>query len=143
MRNYLFLPSLLLCVVLSYLPTHGTVEAEDSRSPVLPGQAQMISITDAGIEPLHLTLKKEDGLALFLNDSKDSLITLDLAYEKHATHCASANLTIGDDGVIRSKEPIPPKDFASTCFHDPGSYAFTIYGLKGSPAGVKGSITVE
>ena len=143
MRNYLFLPSLLLCVVLSYLPTYGTVEAEDSGNALIPGQAQMITISDGGIEPLNLILKKEDALALFLNDSKDSLITLDLAYQKHATHCASSNLTIGDNGLIRSKEPIPPKDFASACFNEPGSYPFTIYGLKGSPAGIKGSITVE
>jgi hypothetical protein len=143
MRRLIFLPSLILCVVLAYLPTYGTVEAEDSGAPEIPGQGQMISITDAGVQPLSIAIKKGDGIAFFLNDTKDSLVTLDINYGKLTTHCASSNLSIGDDGIIRSKAPIAPKDFASTCFHDSGSYAFTVYGLKGSPAGVKGSIVIE
>jgi len=143
MQRFIFLPSIILCLVLLYLPTYGTVEAEDSGAPELPGQGRMITVTDGGIQPLSVTIKKGDGIAFFLNDTKDSLLTLDINYGKLTTHCASANLSIGEDGTIRSKAPIAPKDFASTCFHDSGTYAFTIYGLKGSPAGVKGSIVIE
>jgi hypothetical protein len=134
---------LLLCAVLTYLPTYGSVEAEEEGTPLLPGHGQIITVSDTGIQPTKITLKKGDGIAFILNDTKDSLITVDLAYGKHTTHCASSNLKIGEDGVIRSKEPIPPKDFASTCFHDSGSYAFTVYGSKGSPNGIVGTIVVE
>lgn len=143
MRKLLFLPSLLLCAVLVYLPTYGSVEAEEDRASVLPGQGQIITVSDAGVQPKTLTLKKGDGIAFILNDTSDSLITVDLTYGKHTTHCASSNLKIGEDGMIRSKEPIPPKEFASTCFHDSGTYAFTVYGSKGSPAGIVGTIVVE
>lgn len=143
MRKLLVLPSLLLCAVLVYLPTYGSVEAEEDRASVLPGQGQIITVSDAGVQPKTLTLKKGDGIAFILNDTSDSLITVDLTYGKHTTHCASSNLKIGEDGMIRSKEPIPPKEFASTCFHDSGTYAFTVYGSKGSPAGIVGTIVVE
>lgn len=103
----------------------------------------LISINDSGILPQTLEMNKADGLVFFFNDSADSLVTLSLDFGKHASHCATENLRIREDGVISSVLPIAPKDFAGTCFHDPGTYPFTVYGLKKAPQGLKGSIVVR
>lgn len=144
MRSYLFLPSVILATVLCYLPTNGTSLAEQpSTSRVPDSQSQIVRLSDSGVAPLTLRMKKEDKVAFFLNDSSDSLITLDLSFGEHATHCASSNLKINENGVIASTQPIAPKDFASACFHESGTYPFTVYGLRGSPNGIKGSIIIE
>jgi hypothetical protein len=88
-------------------------------------------------------MKRDDSIAFFLNDSTDSLATLEVKFGARAAHCASANMKIGDDGVIRSVRPIGPKDFASTCFHDQGTYEYTVFGLGKDTHGVKGTIVVE
>jgi len=144
MRTYLALPSLILCGVLCYMPTSGLSADEQLPSFTLPeSQNQIIKISDVGLLPKTLEMKKEDGIVFFLNDSTDALITIDLDFGKSATHCSSENLEIGEDGVIRSVRPIAQKDFASACFHDAGTYPFTIYGLKQAPLGLKGAILVK
>jgi len=122
-----------------------TTCAEDLSSSLSPAESynKVITISDAGIEPKVLTMRKEDRIAFFLNNSSESLITLSLSFGKNATHCASENLKIGDDGNVRSTRPIAPKDFATTCFHDPGTYSYTVYGVKNAPKGLQGSIQVR
>lgn len=127
--------SLSLLPQTAYADTPGLTPAES--------QNQVIKVTDKGLEPSVLEMKKEDRIAFILNDSRESLITLSLDFGKHASHCASENLKIQDDGTIQSVKPIVPKDFATTCFHDPGTYPFTVYGIPGSPQGLKGSIVVR
>ena len=144
MKSYFFLPSLLLCGVLLYMPTSGASEGEIPNPEQLPeSQNQIINISDEGLRPAQLTMKKEDSIAFFLNDSNDALVTLAINFGALATHCSSGNLKIGDDGVIRSTKPVAPKDFASTCFHERGTYEYTVFGLSKDPQGVKGSIVVE
>jgi hypothetical protein len=166
MRGYLFLPSVVLCLVLMYMPTTGISEGDgtaepngaeerhnhtdtgsiagEPTSPTIPeSQNQIVKLSDRGIEPSVLHMKKEDSIAFFLNDSTDSLVTLAINFGKLPAHCSSSNMKIGDDGMIRSTRPVGPKDFASTCFHDRGTYNYTVYGLKGDPQGVEGSIVVE
>lgn len=144
MRSYLFLPSAILAGVLLYMPSSGETEVAD-RDPNSPpeSQHQVVSVTDNGIEPTALTMKKEDSIAFLLNNTSDALINVEIDFGKHTTHCASGNLKIGEDGVIRSTKPVPPKDFASVCFHDRGTYNYTVYGLPKGPSGLKGSIVVE
>ena len=144
MRPHLFLPSLILGTVLCFLPTYGTSNAQQgSEETPIKNQSPMVRITDEGLSPSTLRMKKEDNLLFFLNDTTDSLITLSIAFGDHVTHCATSNLKIEGNGTVRSVQPIPPKDFANTCFHDPGTYAFTVFGLKGSPDGVRGSVVIE
>ncbi|MEY4668027.1 MAG: hypothetical protein RL518_726 [Pseudomonadota bacterium] len=88
-------------------------------------------------------MSKNDKMAFFLNDTSDSLLTITVEYKEHSTHCSSGNLKINTDGSIRSTEPIAPKDFASSCFHDRGTYSFTVNGLKNHPLGARGSIIIE
>ena len=94
MRTYLALPSLILCGVLCYMPTSGLSADEQLPSFTLPeSQNQIIKISDVGLLPKTLEMKKEDGIVFFLNDSTDALITIDLDFGKSATHCASENGT--------------------------------------------------
>lgn len=144
MRSQLFLPSITLAVVLCFLPTYDASEAEPSRETIAPeSKNHIITITESGLAPSTLRMGKDDKLAFFLNDSSDSLITIALNYNEHATHCSSGNLKIQDNGTIRSTEPIAPKDFAGSCFHDVGTYPFTVMGLKSRPEGIKGTIIIE
>ncbi len=123
----------------------SSARADEGPSALSPAESnnKIITISDLGIEPKVLTMRKEDRIAFFLNNSSESLITLSLAFGKNATHCASENLKIEEDGNVHSIRPIPPKDFATTCFHDPGTYVYTIFGIKGAPKGVQGSIQVR
>ncbi len=144
MRSYIFLPSLLLCGVLLYMPTSGASEGATPNPDQLPeSQNQIINISEEGLQPAQLKMKKEDSIAFFLNDSNDALVTLAIDFGSLATHCSSGNLKIGEDGVMRSTKPVAPKDFASTCFHERGTYEYTVYGIGKAPEGVKGSIVVE
>lgn len=146
MRATTFLPSAILAAVLLAMPRLGLVADEGTQFPTSTSPEstnEVIKVSEAGLSPATLEMKREDGLVLFLNDSAESLVTLELDFGKHATHCASENLKVGDDGVIRSVAPIAPKDFATTCFHDPGTYSYTIFGLKQAPQGLKGSIIVK
>jgi len=120
-----------------------TVKADEVPLSLPESQNQVIKITDRGLEPRSLEMKKEDRIAFFLNDSTDSLVTLELDFGPHASHCATENLKIHDNGVVRSIKPIAPKDFATTCFHDAGSYSFTVFGVRNSPQGIRGSIVVR
>jgi hypothetical protein len=143
MRSFLFLPSLLLATVLCYLPTYGSSEAEQASSVSARGESRVITITDSGISPSLLKMRIDDSIVFFVNSTEDSLLTLSLKFGPHATHCASSNLSIQGDGEITSTTPIAPKDFANACFHDAGSYTYTIFGLKNAPAGLKGTILVQ
>jgi hypothetical protein len=127
------------------MPTSGISEdpADGVTSAIPESQSQIIKITEKGLEPTSIEMGTEDGVAFFLNDTTDSLVTVDVNANGVKTHCASANMKIGEDGSVRSSAPIAPKDFASTCFHKSGTYEFTVHGLKNNPEGIKGSIIVR
>jgi hypothetical protein len=169
----LFLPSLLLCGVLLYMPTHGISEGAPSSAAALattptpttaesanehtnPHEGRIIKITDSGLEPPELIIEStptqtdttsddtlHNRVVFFLNDTTDSLITLDVDTQGKKAHCASGNLKIQESGGVRSNTPIVPKDFASTCFHNVGSYPFSVLGIKGRTAAVTGVIQVR
>lgn len=146
MRRLLFLPSCLLCGVLFYLPSSSVSENPRQQELAIPPegtQAQMIVVSDGGLEPKNLTISSKERVAFFLNNTRESLITLDIQFGANTTHCASENLRINEDGRVGSIKPVSPKDFATTCFHDPGRYPFTVRGVPASPEGLSGVITVE
>lgn len=119
-------------------------EHHETESSTMPeSKNQTVRLTDKGIEPAQLTMKREDSIVFFLNDSSDALATIAIDFKDHTTHCATTNLKIGEHGVISSTKPMQPKEFASVCFHDAGSYPVTVYGLKQHPQGLSGTINVE
>ena len=69
--------------------------------------------------------------------------TIEIDFKGKRAHCASSNMKFGKDGVLRSSQPIGPKDFAASCFPEKGIYEISAFGVNGSKTPVKGSIVVE
>ncbi|RIL11123.1 MAG: hypothetical protein DCC75_02965 [Proteobacteria bacterium] len=129
------LASALLCAALA---------ADRAASNAPPdSQNRIIKLTDKGLEPQVLKMKKDDYIVFFLNSSKDSLTTLEVDYGEKPTHCTSGNLAVRRTGIVGSTKPFGPRDFVSLCFHDVGTYPLTVYGLTAAPKGITGSILVE
>lgn len=103
----------------------------------------IIKLTDRGIEPAMTHIKGDEGIVFFLNDTPSSDIRLVIDYGAKRTHCGGTNMRISDDGKIASSRMIGPRDFATTCFHDKGSYKFEVFGLKAKPKGIQSTITFE
>lgn len=144
MRALLFLPSCLLCIVLFYLPSPSVSESEHEQiSLAQEVQAKMVVVSEAGLDPRELRINTEERVAFFLNNSHESLMSLDVHFGDNTTHCASENLEIGDNGVVSSIKPVAPKDFATMCFHDSGTYPFTVRGVGRTSGGLQGTIIVE
>ena len=114
-----------------------------SQNLIADSNNRIIKLTDAGLSPKELVMKQSDGIMFFLNASSDSLATLEIDYHGKKTHCASANLEMDPNGVVRSTRPFGPRDFASVCFPDKGRYDLTVYGLRKSPQGIKSTVVVE
>ena len=139
---YLFV-TLLLVASPVQAAKESPVVKPDSVTVVPDSRNQIIKFTDSGIEPSELRMKREDSIAFFLNDSKDSLATVQIEFGDKHTHCASGNLSVIEGGKLTSIRPFGPNDFSTTCFHDPGTYEFTVFGLRPNPKGLKGKIIVE
>jgi len=142
-----------ICLILALLPLLAILpealaekkaaQAPNSAVTVPDSRNQIIRLTDRGVEPAALKMKREDSIVFFVNDTAGSLATLEIDFGKRAMHCGGGNLRAMDDGKIRSVRPFGPNDFASSCFHDTGRYAFTVYGLKANPKGIRSTIDVE
>ncbi len=115
---------------------NSTVEIADSRN-------QIIKLTDSGLVPSSLKIKKEDSIVFFLNDTDSSLTSLAIEFGNKSTHCGGGKLQTGKDGKVSSIRPFGPNDFTSTCFHETGEYPVKVYGLKANPKGIQSVIYVE
>ena len=108
----------------------STAQADDS-APLSVTNNKLIKFTDSGIVPPSLQMKRDDGLVFFLNNTSKSKLLLEIDYAEHHKHCATTNLELGDDGIAKSRRPIPPQDFALVCFPDAGNYELKVSGLPG------------
>ena len=129
MRN-----ALILCIIFTaiFSPARllSTAHADDA-APLGVTNNKLIKFTDSGIVPPSLQMKRDDGLVFFLNNTSKSYLTIEIDYAEHHKHCATTNLELSDDGIARSKRPIPPQDFALVCFPDSGNYELKVAGLPG------------
>jgi hypothetical protein len=140
----LFLSGFLLAAVPQQsFADDGQDNSDQLQVHVPDSKNQIMKFTDDGVQPAEIHMRKEDSIVFFLNDSTDSLATLTVDFGKRTTHCATANLKIRDNGLISSIRPIEPRNFASVCFHDAGTYPVTVYGLKKKPEGIQASIVVQ
>ena len=139
------LPTLVLTFLLSLsivtVVATASAAAPPQQMPV--SQKPILKLTDNGLEQSVLHMTTDDSVLFFLNDTKDSLTSLEIDFRGQTAHCASSNMKAADDGFIRSSTPFGPHDFATTCFHSKGAYEYTVYGLKPKPSGIKGKIIVE
>lgn len=129
--------TLLTGMFLSLLLRASVILAQDNLEPAAK---EIMKITDSGLSPRVLHLNKRDSSVFFYNATQDSLTTLAVVFGTKRMHCSSANLKMGEDGVLRSTAPFGPRDFSITCFPDRGTYALKVYGL---PRVFEGAIIVE
>jgi hypothetical protein len=116
---------------------------QTGSQPPVELKSEILKLTDRGLEPANVTLSSGEAILFLLNTSTDALATVEVTYGNRATHCATPNMKIEPDGVVHSSRPLGPKDFASVCFHDPGQYPITVYGLPSEPDGLQAIVTVE
>jgi len=93
----------------------------------------VLKVNENGFEPKSIKLHQADGSIFVVNTSKASLLTLKVDFKGRKMHCASGNLEYSNDGVLKSKTPIAPKDFAIFCLPESGSYELFAYGLGEKP----------
>ncbi len=103
----------------------------------------LIKLNAGTIEPSLLTFKKENGIVFFLNNTKDALASLEIDFSGKTLHCNGTNLKAGTDEVVRSSKPLGPMDFATSCFHQAGTYVYKVYGLNSSKQPLEGRVVVE
>ncbi len=135
-----------LCCLAAVLSSIAVAQSESiakSVSVVPDSNNQVVKLTDSGISPNMLSMKLTDSIVFLLNDTADTLTTLEIDFGSKQMHCSGGNLRAESDGKSRSVRPFGPRDFASTCFHEPGDYSYTVYGLKPNPSGIRGTIHVE
>lgn len=138
--------TILIASVLAFLavfPMRAGAESGVDPSPADFSSNQILKLTDKGLEPPVLRMKKSDSILFFLNASSDSLVTLAVDYNGKHTHCSSHNLEVDKDKMVRSIRPFGPRDFASVCFHEAGTYPVTVWGLRSNPEGIHSQIIVE
>lgn len=140
LRKSLFLA--FLCAALA-----GAAQAAENSSQLLTtvpdSTNQIVKLTERGPVPAVLNMTVKDSVVFMLNDSKDSLATIEVDFGTKHMHCNGSNLRADSDGKVRSSRPFGPRDFAATCFHEAGDFPYKVFGLSPNPAGVSGLIHVE
>lgn len=115
--------------------------AEDPSEADVSAQKEVVKVSEKGFEPSLLKLQREDASVFFVNTTSDALLTFEIDFAKRRAHCATSNMKLDSDGILRSAKPVGPKDFALTCFPEKGSYRVTVHGLRNQSA--TGTIVVE
>ena len=108
-----------------------------------PDDVRVIEVTESGVYPRELDISTKDLFVFLLNNSHDSLITFEVDYGKHDMHCVNDNIANSTDGKARSINPLSPRDFATPCFHEPGSYPIRFYGVGGKPEPVTATVVLK
>ena len=90
---------------------------------------EIVKFTGAALVPEMLQIAKRSCSVFFVNTAEREAVHLEMEYGKKRIHCHSKNLKFTDDGVVRSTDPIAPRDFAILCFPEEGEYSYTVRGL--------------
>ena len=131
------------CISEQNIPEHITPEQRAAEVPgaddkfvntIEPSSNQIIKLTDQGLNPQTLRLKRAGGSVFFLNHTSQSLLGLEIDYGKKLSYCASGKMMMGEDGKFRSLAPFAPRGFVSVCFPHAGKYPVKVYGMAGQSA---------
>ena len=135
-------PTFLTLVVALILPSVGAAEGQPHESGgVEEASKEMMKITEHGFEPAQISFSQLDSSVFFVNSTNESLLSLQVDFGDRRAHCASENI-IFEGGVMRSKVPLAPQDFALVCFPEKGSYEVIARGVAGKPT-VVGKVVVR
>ncbi len=132
-------------LVVSLLCCSSALAHDLSESQTLDldnAEKKVMKFVERGLEPKEIRLRSLDGSVFFVNSTKDSLVTMRVDFQGHDAHCASANMAF-KDGIMQSRAPIAPKDFAIMCFPGKGEYIVSAYGIGGSEKVTQAKIIVE
>jgi len=124
--------SILFGVLIAQVATLSSALAHDEL-PLEEPEKLVMKISETGFQPPILKLTKLDSSVFLVNITRDSLVTLEVNFNGKQAHCANSNMTFTSAGVMKSKSPIPPKDFAAICFPEKGVYEATVYGVGQKP----------
>lgn len=117
--------------------------ADDEVVQDVSAEKEVVKVSAKGFEPAVLKLQREDASVFFVNTTQEDLLTFEIDFANRRAHCATSNLKLDSDGILRSSKPIGPKDFALTCFPEKGTYKVTVHGLHGRGGVASGSVIVE
>ncbi len=119
MKNRAALFRSLAAVLLLFGINIQTVQA-DVKAP----KKEIIKISEQGVKPAVLNLEGADGSVFFYNTSGDQFMSFSIPWGDRRAHCATLNLKLDEDKVLRSAKAIRPGDFVLTCFPEPGRYEY-------------------
>ncbi|MBN8547674.1 MAG: hypothetical protein J0M12_00015 [Deltaproteobacteria bacterium] len=142
----MFLRSLLSLLLVAGMVDAASAESSGAAQLVntIPDSSnKLVKLTSSGVSPQILHMSLQDSIVFFLNDTKDSLTTLEIDFGTKHMHCNGSNMRADSDGKARSARPFGPRDFAATCFHEPGTFQYKVFGLNSNPSGVTGTIVVQ
>lgn len=140
-KNFL---NLMLAIFSVFLQSAWAEDKSTALLTTIPDStSKIIKLTDKGLVPQTLNMTTQDSIVFLLNDSSDSLATVEVDFGAKHMHCNGSNLRADSDGKVRSSRPFGPRDFAATCFHEPGDFPYKVFGLSSNPAGFSGMIHVE
>jgi hypothetical protein len=115
---------------------------KEIKKSIPDAQKEIVTLSEKGISPEKLTISKLDASVFFLNTTDEDEFSLEIDFGKNRVHCFSPNLDLSEDGVMRTKEPIRPKDFAIMCFPQAGNYAVRVIGLTKQKKTLGGEIII-
>lgn len=105
-------------------------------------EKKVVRLTEHGLEPTNIVLKTLDSSVFFVNETRDSPLSLSVDFGSHRLHCATGNVKFAD-GKLHSVEPVGPHDFVLMCFPERGTYQVQVQGLRGPKETAAGTVTVE
>lgn len=104
---------------------------------------KIMKLGDDGIRPNRLSLEESGSSVFFLNTTPDEKISIEVTYGTKLGYCATGDMKMGKDGVLRSQEQVGPKHFIVVCFPQPGDYPIKVLGLKNHPQGLESTVVVK
>lgn len=140
---YIKVITALVCAMFSLSTAAFAADTPDTFAEDISAQKVVVKVSEKGFEPQTVHLQKEDASIFFVNTTQESLLTFEINFGSHRAHCATSNMKLGTDGILRSSKPVGPKDFALMCFPQKGSYPVVVHGIHGSAAPVTGTVVVD
>ena len=120
-----------LAAVLFLLAGPLSTAAEEQSARIEPTENQLLRITDRGVVPKSISLSRPGSLAFFFNDTSSSELSLEVDFGDRKAYCSTGRMKLGEDGIIRSKQPFGPRSFVTVCFPEKGEYVVRAFGWKG------------
>lgn len=105
-------------------------------------EKEIIRVTDKGIIPAVLELRKRDSSVFIYNDTDNEYLGVQIEFGKNRLHCHDKRLQLDATGMLRTTDPIPPHSFVVACFPDTATYPITVWSSGNRGQTLRGEIHV-